>query len=105
MNIMLRIQGEGWYPVDFAATISVPRSLYAPADSWIVPEKYAFKNWRGDLSGSVSTTQIKMSSPKTVEAEWQIEQIPRLHVMALVLIIICNIGIVGVILSRMRNHA
>jgi hypothetical protein len=99
------IQGEGWYPVDFNATISVPRSVYGPADSWIVPEKYVFKSWRGDSGASASSTQIKMASPKTVEAEWQIEQTPRLHVTALVLIIICNIGIVGVILSRMRNHA
>ena len=99
------IQGEGWYPVDFNATISVPRSVCGPADSWIVPEKYVFKSWRGDSGASASSTQIKMSSPKTVEAEWQIEQTPRLHVTALILIIICNIGIVGVILSRMRNHA
>jgi hypothetical protein len=99
------IQGEGWYPADFNATISVPISVYGPADSWIVPEKYVFKSWRGDLGASASTTQIKMSSPKTVEAEWQIEKTPRLHVTALILIIMCNIGIVGVILSRMRNHA
>jgi|GEM_PF-1730286 len=99
------IQGEGWYPVDFNATISVPRSVCGPADSWIVPEKYVFKSWRGYSGASASSTQIKMSSPKTVEAEWQIEQTPRLHVTALILIVICNIGIVGVILSRMRNHA
>ena len=98
------IQGNGWYASGSLATFSVPYSIYVPGVLQIIPDKYSFIKWTGDLNTTSSVSQIVMTSPKTVEANWQLDEISRIIILSSITIILFDLAILGYLAKRRRKN-
>ena len=97
-------QGNGWYPSGSVATFSVPDSIYVPILQ-IIPDKYSFIKWTRDSDATTSISKIVMDSPKTVEANWMLDETPRILILVSVIIILFDLAILGYIAKRRRRNA
>jgi hypothetical protein len=96
-------QGNGWYPSGSVATFSVPDSIYIPILQ-IIPEKYLFIKWTGDSDSTTSVSKIAMVSPKTVVANWKLDETPRILIIFPLIIILFDLTILGYIVKRGRRN-
>ena len=97
-------QGNGWYPSGSVATFSVPDLIYIPSILQIIPDKYSFIKWTRDSDEITSISKIKMTSPKTVEANWQLDEMPRILILLSTIIILFDVSILGYIAKRRRKN-
>lgn len=98
-------QGNGWYPSGSVATFSVPDSIYVTSILQIMPDKYSFMKWTGDSDATTSISKIVMTSPRTVEANWMLDETPRILILVSVIIILFDLAILGYIAKRRRRNA
>ncbi len=97
-------QGNGWYPSGSVATFSVPDSIYVPGILKIIPDKYLFIKWSGDSDATTSVSKIVMLSTKTVEANWRLDETPRILILLPLIIILFDLTILGYIAKRRRRN-
>jgi hypothetical protein len=99
-----RTLGNGWYPSGSVATFSVPDLIYVPSILQIIPDKYSFIKWTRDSDATTSISKIAMTSPKTVEANWQLDKTPRILILLSTIIIALDFAILGYIAKRRRKN-
>jgi hypothetical protein len=97
-------QGNGWYSTGSVATFSVPDLIYIPSILQIIPDKYSFIKWTRDSDATTSNSKIVMTSPKTVEANWQLDETPRILILLSTIIIVLDFAILGYIAKRRRKN-
>ncbi|MGB6681648.1 MAG: hypothetical protein WBF08_10055 [Candidatus Bathyarchaeia archaeon] len=97
-------QGNGWYSSGSVATFSVPDSIYVTGILQIIPDKYSFMKWTGDSDATTSISKIVMASPRTVEANWMLDETPRILILVSVIIILFDLAILGYIAKRRRRN-
>jgi hypothetical protein len=97
-------QGNGWYSTGSLATFSVPDLIYVPSILQIIPDKYSFIKWTLDSDATTSNSKIAMTSPKTVEANWQLDETPRILILLSTIIILFDLAILGYISKRRRRN-
>ena len=97
-------QGSGWYTSGSAATFSVPDSILVTGVLQIIPDKYLFSKWTGDSNTKSSLSKIVMNSPKTVEANWQLDEMSRILIWLSTIIILFDLVILGYIAKRRRRN-
>ena len=100
-----RTQGNGWYPSGSVATFSVPDLIYVPSILQIIPDKYLFIKWTRDSDATTSISKIVITSPRTVEANWMLDETPRILILVSVIIILFDLAILGYIAKRRRRNA
>jgi len=61
-----RVIGGGWYDENSTAQVSIME-----VEVGVMPFKYRFKGWRGDVEGPNATLSIWMDGPKSLYAEWE----------------------------------
>jgi hypothetical protein len=98
------MQGNGWYSTGSLATFSVPDLIYVPGILKIIPDKYSFIKWTRDSDATTSISKIAMTSPKTVEANWQLDETPRILILLSTIIILFDLAILGYIAKRRRRN-
>jgi len=97
-------QGNGWYSTGSVATFSVPDLIYVPSILQIIPDKYSFIKWTRDSDAMTSISKIVMTSPKTVEAYWQLDETPRILILLSTIIILFDLAILGYLAKRRRKN-
>ncbi|OGD54943.1 hypothetical protein A3K80_01915 [Candidatus Bathyarchaeota archaeon RBG_13_38_9] len=97
-------QGNGWYSTGSFATFSVPDLIYVPSIIQIIPDKYSFIKWTRDSDATTSISKIAMTSPKTVEANWQLDETPRILILLSTIIILFDLAILGYLAKRRRKN-
>lgn len=97
-------QGNGWYPSGSVATFSVPDSIYVSGILQIIPDKYLFIKWTGGSNVKSSLSKIVMDSPKTVVANWQLDETSRILILLSIIIILFDLVIFGYIAKRRRRN-
>jgi Kef-type K+ transport system membrane component KefB len=60
------VSGGGWYDEGSTAEISIKDVTVG-----VMPFKYMFTGWRGDLESNSTTTEVLIDSPKSIHAEWE----------------------------------
>lgn len=97
-----KTSGGGWYPNGSVATYSaVP--LVLDYTEGIIPREYRFVKWSGDSNTESLMGQVKMSSPKTIRALWQVNQTPGMIILASVIIMIFDVLILVLIALKRRR--
>jgi hypothetical protein len=96
-------QGNGWYPTGSVAIFSVPDLIYVPSILQIIPDKYSFMKWTLDSDATTSNSKIVITSPKTVEANWELDETPRILILLSTIIILFDLAILGYLAKRRRN--
>ncbi|MEM3430560.1 MAG: hypothetical protein QXN20_06660 [Candidatus Bathyarchaeia archaeon] len=94
--------GGGWYPAGVEATISVQSTVAYIDSNPLLPEKYIFKSWVGDINASTPTVHVKMTSPMTVKALWVKDEFSRMAAATSLIIIASNIAIIVFLVLRRR---
>lgn len=97
-------QGSGWYTSGSTATFSVPDSILVIGVFQIIPDKYLFSKWTGDSDAKNYLSQIVMNSPKTVVANWQLDEMVRILILLSTIIILFDLVILGYIAKRRRRN-
>jgi len=97
-------QGNGWYSTGSLATFSVPDVIYVPSILKIIPDKYSFIKWTRDSDATTSISKIAMTSPKTIEANWQLDETPRILILLSTTIILFDLAILGYLAKRRRKN-
>jgi hypothetical protein len=97
-------QGSGWYSTGSVAIFSVPDLIYVPSILQIIPDKYSFMKWTRDSDATTSNSKIVMTSPKTVEANWQLDEMPRILILLSTIIILFDLAILGYLAKRRRKN-
>ncbi|WP_455368736.1 hypothetical protein [[Eubacterium] cellulosolvens] len=98
------VQGSGWYTSGSVAIFSVPDSIYVSGILQIIPDKYLFIQWTGDSNVKNSLSKIVMESPKTVVANWQLDETSRILILLSIIIILFDLVILGYIVKRRRRN-
>ncbi|MEM2123338.1 MAG: cation:proton antiporter [Candidatus Bathyarchaeia archaeon] len=60
------VMGGGWYDEKSTAQVSVSET-----EVGVMPSKYMFKGWRGDLESPNATITVDVDGPKSLYAEWE----------------------------------
>ena len=66
------VKGTGWYQPGSVVPISV-RNPTEPPSMW---SSYAFAGWSGDIDTTTPSAKVIMSGPKSVVAEWKVDNSP-----------------------------
>ncbi|TRO57288.1 hypothetical protein E2P64_05200 [Candidatus Bathyarchaeota archaeon] len=96
-------QGNGWYSTGSVATFSVPDLIYVPNILQIIPDKYSFMKWTRDSDATTPNSKIVMTSPKTVEANWQLDETSRILILLSTIIILFDLAILGYLAKKRRK--
>ena len=90
-------KGSGWYDPGTFVPISVSQPTQPPG-MW---STYSFVGWSGDLDSSSPNEKIIMSSPRSIVAEWEVDNTPGI-INGLIL---ASIGIAGFfIYTKTKNR-
>jgi hypothetical protein len=65
-------KGSGWYQPGSVVPISI-RNPTEPPSMW---STYSFAGWSGDIEATTPSAKVVMSGPKTIVAEWQVDNSP-----------------------------
>ncbi|MDH3278231.1 MAG: hypothetical protein OEM21_09060 [Nitrosopumilus sp.] len=66
------VKGSGWYQPGSVVPISVSNPTQPPG-MW---SSYSFVGWSGDIESQSPTAKVIMSGPRSVVAEWQVDNTP-----------------------------
>ncbi|MBS7628416.1 hypothetical protein KEJ23_00275, partial [Candidatus Bathyarchaeota archaeon] len=94
--------GGGWYPAGLEATISISSIVAHIGSSPLLPERYMFKGWVGDINATTPTVHVKMTSPISVKALWVNDEFSRMVAATSLIIIAANIAIIIFLVFRRR---
>jgi len=94
--------GGGWYPAGVEATISISSTVAYVNINPLLPEKYVFKSWAGDVDASTPTVHVKVASPMAVEASWVRDEFSKMVSATSIVIITANIAVTVFLVFRRR---
>jgi len=66
-------QGSGWYDEGSTATFSVASPLTVEGFMGTLGGKYVLDHWSGDSSATTPSGTVTMNGPRTVSAEWAVD--------------------------------
>jgi hypothetical protein len=82
-------QGSGWYDEGSMAQFSVRSPLPLEGLMGMLGGKYVLDHWSGNSTSTTPTTSFAMNEPKTVTAEWRVDNtMPYIVISAIAAVII-----------------
>jgi len=82
-------QGSGWYDEGSMAQFSVRSPLPLEGFMGMLGGKYVLDHWSGNSTSTTPTTSFAMNEPKTVTAEWRVDNtMPYIVISAIAAVII-----------------
>ncbi len=96
-------QGGGWYDSGSEATFSVTSPQTDPGFFGSLGGKRVFLRWSGDISADSATASITMDAPKTVRAEWKVDNSQPYMILGGIAVVIV-VAILAFVLMRRRGR-